>query len=86
MSNIPAIPEFTNTLDEMATTLRAIKLAVEQLAGRNQTESLGAPQVFVKATEPDRGKAGAYNIGDIWINTSTDKFYFWGGAGWRAST
>lgn len=83
MSNFPTIPEFINTPEEMATALRAIKMSVEILAGLRQGEALGAPQVFVQAVEPAPTRAISYKRGDLWVNTSSNRLYFWAGSLWQ---
>jgi hypothetical protein len=85
MSNFPTIPEFTNSLEELSTAVRALKQSVELLAGLRQGEALGAPQMFVQNEEPNRGKQGLYKKGDIWINTTTNRLYFWTGSVWQIS-
>lgn len=64
--------------------IRALKQAVELLAGLRQGESKGAPQVFVQGVEPDRGQRLSYKIGDLWINRQTNELYFWTGTAWQA--
>lgn len=83
MSSFPAIPEFTNTFEGMAATIRALKLSVEMLAGMRQGESFGAPQVFVQGAEPNRALTLTYKKGDLWIDTSTNRVHFWTGSGWQ---
>ena len=83
MSNFPTIPEFINTPEEMATALRAIKMSVEILAGLRQGEALGAPQVYVQAAEPAPNRAISYKLGDLWVNTSSNRLYFWTGSLWQ---
>jgi len=83
MSNFPTIPEFVGTPQEMSTALRAVKQAFEQLAGLRQGEARGAPQMFVQGVEPDRAKRILYKIGDLWINTQTNKLHFWAGTTWQ---
>lgn len=84
MSRFPTIPEFVNTPQEMNTALRAVKQAVEQIAGLRQGESYGAPQVFVQSTQPSAAVAGTYKVGDFWIDTSSNTLKYWTGTTWRA--
>lgn len=86
MSKFPTIPEFANTIEEMNTALRAIKISVEILAGLRQGESKGAPQVFVQAVEPSPVVSSTYKAGDYWINTATNKLLYWTGTTWRSLT
>jgi hypothetical protein len=84
MSKFPTIPEFVKTPEEMGTALRAVKISVEILAGLRQGESKGAPQMFVQTTTPSPANKLSYKIGDLWINTSTNKLNYWTGSAWQA--
>lgn len=83
MSRIPTIPDFNMTLEQHDATLRTIKQALEVLGGLRQGESQGAPLVFVQGFEPDRVAESIYRIGDQWINTTTDRLYYWDGNVWK---
>ena len=84
MSSFPTIPEFTNTPEEMSTAIRALKMAVEQLAGLRQGESKGAPQIYVQTTLPSNQYTISYKIGDLWINTSNNTVSYWTGTIWQS--
>lgn len=84
MSRLPNIPEFDDTVSSMATALRAVKNTLEIVAGLRQGEGLGAPQVYVQASEPTKLRTGNYKTGDIWINSSTDVMSYWNGSTWKA--
>ena len=82
-SVIPTIPEFVNTPEEMSTALRAIKLTLEIISGLRQGEGKGAPQMYVQAVEPSRAASVTYKIGDLWVNTDSNRVYFWTGRQWQ---
>jgi len=82
MSRFPTIPEFANSFEDISAALRAIKQSVEILAGLRQGEARGAPQVFAQATAPRPTLTISYGIGDLWIDTSTNKLNFWNGNAW----
>lgn len=84
MSKFPTIPEFARTPEEISTALRAVKQSVEIMTGQRQGESYGAPQVFVKSTQPNAATNGTLKIGDLWINTSANTLYYWTGSIWQA--
>jgi len=84
MSRFPTIPEFVNTPQEMSTALRAVKQAVEQIAGLRQGESYGAPQVFVQSAQPSQALSTTFKAGDFWIDTSTNTLRYWTGTAWQA--
>lgn len=87
MSKYPAIPEFTDDPRSVATTVRALKEAVELLTGQRQGPALGAPLVFVQEDTPSRAVRGAvFGRGDIWINTLTNKVSYWNGVEWEETT
>lgn len=82
-SKFPTIPEFARTPEEIATALRAVKQSVEMLTGQRQGESVGSPQVFVQAIQPNAANRGSLKTGDLWINTSTNKLNYWTGSIWQ---
>ncbi len=84
MSRLPTIPEFVNTPQEMSAALRAVKQILEPIAGLRQGESLGAPQVFVQATQPSPTLARTFKAGDFWIDTSTNTLRYWTGTAWQS--
>lgn len=84
MSKLPTIPDFVNDPASMSVALRAVKEAVEILGGQRQGQSVGAPQMFVQESEPQRGVAATYKLGDMWINPVAKKLYFWTGTVWVA--
>lgn len=83
MSKFPAIPDFSNDIESMGTSLRAAKQTLEILAGQRQGESLGAPQVFVQSQAPALASRGANKRGDLWIDTSDDSLNYWNGTTWK---
>lgn len=83
MSKYPAIPDFTRTFESMEPALRALKESTEIITGHRQGESLGAPSIFVQATEPLVAQRPSYKIGDLWIDTRVDKMNYWSGKEWR---
>lgn len=86
MSSIPSIPEFGISQAETLTVLRALKDAVEQLGGLRQGAARGAPQIYVLSTQPKPSRTLAFKIGDLWVNTSTDKLFYYNGDTWREIT
>jgi hypothetical protein len=82
-SKFPTIPEFARTPGEIATALRAVKQSVEILTGQRQGESLGSPQIFIQAAQPNAAQQAALKLGDLWINTSTNKMNYWNGSVWQ---
>ncbi len=97
MPKFSAIPDFTNNIDSMATSLRAMKDVVEQLAGLRQGSSLGAPSIYMQTLEPKETTQTKFKKGDLWVSadnsftnaaevTSIGNLYFWNGAIWRQLT
>lgn len=82
-SSFTPIPEFASTPEEMSTAIRALKMAVEQLGGLRQSESRGAPQVFVQTVMPNMARRIAYKTGDLWVNTSNNTLNYWSGNEWK---
>lgn len=83
MSRYPSIPDFVDTAESLAPAVRAMKDSVEQLAGQRQGAALGAPTVFVQATEPSVA-ALLLKRGDQWINDQTNVMSYWTGQRWQA--
>lgn len=67
----------------MNAALRTVKMALEILGGLRQGQSLGAPVVFVQGAAPDDRLNTQLRIGDQWINTTTDRMYYWTGDVWK---
>jgi hypothetical protein len=97
MPKFSAIPDFTNNLESMATSLRAMKDVVEQLAGLRQGASLGAPSIYMQSIEPRETSQNKFKKGDLWISaentnrnapnvTSEGNLYYWDGGVWRQLT
>lgn len=94
MPKFSAIPDFTNNIESMATTLRAMKDVVEQLGGLRQGENLGAPSMFVQMVAPKTTLRQTLKRGDLWVqtnpndsgngsNTLPGNLYYWDGSVWH---
>jgi hypothetical protein len=83
MSKFPTIPEFVNTPEEMSSALRAVKQAVEILAGLRQGEPKGSPQVFLQPIIPKTSLTITYKPGDFWINSADGSINYWTGSQWK---
>lgn len=80
MSNIyPAIPEPQPTLDALAETVRALKIAVELLTA--QRGHAGAAHVFNQDEAPT-----AIAVGDFWITKDASLIRYWNGTQWLKLT
>lgn len=81
MSNpsYPSVPEPSdnNVLD----VLRTLKQTVELLTGQQKSKTFGAPRMFIQDTRPVQGDKG-----DLYINQTTKKLYYWSGTEWVALT
>jgi hypothetical protein len=71
----PAIPDPIQTTDSMLNTIRALKISVELLTG--QRGAVAPTKVFVQTGTPT-----AEQVGDMWVNTTTNYLYFWSGTDW----
>lgn len=92
MPKTNTIPDFGNDIASMATSLRAVKDIVEQLAGLRQDTSFGAPKVFIQPVEPKSSARVLLAPGDLWIDaernangitTSAGNLYYWDGWVWQ---
>lgn len=83
MSNRNAIPEFTSDPESIATALRAVKEMLEELTGQRPGQSIGAPRVFVQPARPDPRAGVQIKPGDLWIQPSGRRLYFWDGRIWQ---
>ena len=83
MSNIsyPSIPDPNNTLESIGESVRTMKQSVELLTGQRTGVSRGAPRIFVQPATPS-----TIDIGDLWINTATNKLLYWSGSTWTSLT
>lgn len=83
MSNIsyPSIPDPGNTLEGIAESVRTMKQATELLTGQRNGVSKGAPRMFIQTATPS-----TIDIGDLWVNTATNKLLYWSGSTWTALT
>jgi hypothetical protein len=63
----------------MATTLRTIKMLLEDLTGqrRRPLQGLGAPQVYMQVLAPDPRTGVQLKRGDLWINPQSAQMFFW---------
>lgn len=82
MSKLPAIPDFTDDVQSIGNALRAVKEAIETLAGQRGIKSLGAPQVYVQDRAPVRRNQADLSVGDLWITASPVTVSFWDGGTW----
>jgi hypothetical protein len=81
-TRLPTIPDFDATdLSSVATAVRAMKLALEILGGMRQTESTGAPMVYVQRSMPDPARNKLLRRGDFWIDDARI-FRYWDGVQW----
>lgn len=80
MSRYPAIPEFANTPESMATSLRAMKMILEQLTSARQGQATVA-LVFVQPFAPGVDQNPGY--GSLWINPETNAEHWWDGNTWK---
>jgi len=67
----------------MAATVRTLKFAVEILGGMRQGESVGSPLMYVQGNPPESRQRGTLRLGDLWLDTDTDKLNYWNGNLWR---
>ena len=75
----PSVPEPTqNTLID---AVRVLKQSVELLTGQARGVSYGAPRMFIQAVRPT-----TTDLGDLWIDTGTNKLSYWNGNVWIALT
>lgn len=74
MRKYQAIPEPARSLDSLVETCKALKIAVEQLAGVR--DSVAVSRVSAEDTPPKNP-----NKGDLWINQT--KMLFWNGREWQ---
>lgn len=83
MSKYPTIPDFSDDVAGIGTSLRAVKDSVEQLTGKRQGQSLGAPSIFVQSFAPTNSRQTVLTRGDQWINDQTDVMSYWTGTQWK---
>jgi hypothetical protein len=83
VSKYPAIPDFSEDVQSIATALRTVKQTLEIVAGQRQGEDLGAPSTFVQPKNPDDALRLTYKVGDLWIDTASNKFNYWTGTSWK---
>lgn len=83
MSKFPTIPDFSQDLEGVVTALRTVKQTLEIMAGQRQGEDFGAPSTFVQPNTPNDALRSTYKIGDLWINTATNKLNYWTGSFWK---
>lgn len=76
-----SVPEPSNKNESLGESVRALKHNVELLTGQLKGQSQGAPRIFLQSTEPNTSDAG-----DLWVNTGTNKLYYWSGQKWTALT
>jgi hypothetical protein len=82
MSKYPNIPEFGD-VDGMMLAVRAMKDILEQMAGQRQGDALGAPTTYVQPSRPTLSRGVVLKKGDLWIDSGTDRLYYWSGIAWR---
>lgn len=75
MRKYEAIPEPSRSIDSLVETCKALKMAVEQLAGVRGSVSVS------RVSAEDRPPPSP-SKGDLWINQSGMKF--WNGQEWQA--
>lgn len=83
MSKYPTIPDFNEDMSSMATALRTVKQTLEIVAGQRQGEDFGSPSMFVQPKIPDDALRSIYKIGDLWVDTTTNKLNYWTGSLWK---
>lgn len=87
MPKFPTIPDFRDDdIIAVATALRAVKLALEVVAGTRQGESKGAVLEYVQGYRPDPQDDAARRIGELWIDTTDDTMWYWNGDIWKQIT
>lgn len=79
MSDLNAIPDFQVDIESMATSMRVMKEAIEQLQGQRPGRGSGAPAAYLQLRSPSEDPKNILKVGDIWISSVTGAMRYWDG-------
>lgn len=87
MSKWPTIIDPVADVDNLSTSMRAMKESMEIITGQRRG-SLGVPLMYVQPQAPNasvsaNGKANYLKTGDLWINTTNNTMSFYDGKTWQ---